>query len=68
MCRSSNLSSGTVPDARLSANVPLLNATNSFSGADPNLAVTGGTIFGRITAQKAGVYGRQFQYSGRFIW
>ena len=44
------------------------NITNSFSGADPNLNVTGGTIFGRITAQKAGVYGRQFQYSGRFIW
>jgi hypothetical protein len=44
------------------------NITNRFSGADPNLAVTGGTIFGRITAQKAGVYGRQFQYSGRFIW
>jgi hypothetical protein len=44
------------------------NITNSFSGADPNLNVTGGTTFGRITAQKAGVYGRQFQYSGRFIW
>jgi hypothetical protein len=44
------------------------NVPNSFSGADPNLSVTGGTIFGRITAQKAGVYGRQFQYSGRFIW
>jgi hypothetical protein len=44
------------------------NITNSFSGADPNLNVTAGTTFGRITAQKAGVYGRQFQYSGRFIW
>jgi hypothetical protein len=44
------------------------NITNSFSGADPNLNVTGGTAFGRITSQKAGVYGRQFQYSGRFIW
>lgn len=44
------------------------NITNSFSGADPNLSVTGGTIFGRITAQRAGIYGRQFQYSGRFIW
>ncbi len=28
----SSLTSGTLADARLSANVPLLNATNSFTG------------------------------------
>jgi hypothetical protein len=43
------------------------NITNSFSGADPNLAVTGGTIFDASGAEGR-IYGRQFQYSGRFIW
>lgn len=33
------LTSGTVPDARLSANVPLLNASNVFTGAIQELGV-----------------------------
>jgi len=36
-----NLSSGTVPDARLSANVPFLNASNTFSNS---LNVFSGTV------------------------
>jgi hypothetical protein len=50
----SNLGSGTLPDARLSANVPLLNASNVFtgnsntvsgsgSGSLPVLSVSGGS-------------------------
>jgi Carboxypeptidase regulatory-like domain len=43
------------------------NLTNRFTGADPNLTVTSAT-FGQITAQRAGVFGRQIQFSGRLIW
>ena len=43
------------------------NLTNRFTGADPDLSVTSAT-FGKITAQRAGVFGRQIQFSGRFIW
>ncbi|MBI3680346.1 MAG: TonB-dependent receptor [Acidobacteria bacterium] len=41
------------------------NLTNSFIGALPNVAVDS-SQFGRVTAQRAGFYGRQFQYTGRF--
>jgi hypothetical protein len=40
---------------------------NSFTGADLDLNITAPT-FGRITQQRAGVYGRQIQFTGRFIW
>ncbi|MBI1787548.1 MAG: TonB-dependent receptor [Acidobacteria bacterium] len=43
------------------------NLLNAFTGADPDLSVTSAT-FGRITAQRAGIFGRQIQFSGRFIW
>jgi hypothetical protein len=43
------------------------NMMNSFTGANPILDVNLST-FGRITSQRAGIFGRQFQYSGRFIW
>ena len=43
------------------------NLTNRFTGADPNLTVTAAT-FGQITAQRAGGFGRQIQFSGRLIW
>ncbi|MEP7365385.1 MAG: TonB-dependent receptor [Acidobacteriota bacterium] len=43
------------------------NATNTFNGANPNTTF-GSSSFGAITAQQAGYYGRQFQYSGRFVW
>jgi hypothetical protein len=41
------------------------NMTNSFIGALPNVNVDS-SQFGRVTAQRAGFYGRQFQYTGRF--
>jgi hypothetical protein len=43
------------------------NLTNSFMGANPSTDPNAGT-FGRIATQKAGYFGRQFQYSGRFRW
>jgi hypothetical protein len=43
------------------------NLLNAFTGANPDLGVTSPT-FGRITAQRAGVFGRQLQFSGRLIW
>ncbi|MGH9628250.1 MAG: TonB-dependent receptor domain-containing protein, partial [Bryobacteraceae bacterium] len=43
------------------------NATNSFMSANPIVDVTLPT-FGRITQQKTGFFGRQFQYSGRLRW
>jgi hypothetical protein len=53
----SNVSSGTLGDARLSANVPLLNAaTNTFTGNAAfggTLGVTGATTVGAFTASGA---------------
>jgi hypothetical protein len=43
------------------------NATNTFNGELPVTAITS-SQFGRVVAQRAGYFGRQFQYSGRFIW
>jgi hypothetical protein len=43
------------------------NLFNAFTGTDPDVSVTSAT-FGKITAQRAGLFGRQIQYSGRFIW
>ena len=43
------------------------NLFNAFTGADPDVSVTSNT-FGKITAQRAGVFGRQIQFSGRLIW
>lgn len=43
------------------------NLANAFTGANPSTAVTAAT-FGRITSQRAGIFGRQVQFSGRFIW
>jgi hypothetical protein len=43
------------------------NAFNNFNGALPSTQF-GTSAFGAITAQAAGYLGRQFQYSGRFIW
>jgi hypothetical protein len=43
------------------------NATNSFMGANPSMDVNS-SIFGRVVNQRAGFFGRQFQYSGRFRW
>jgi hypothetical protein len=43
----SQISSGTVPDARLSSNVPLLSANNSFNGANTfnqNIRVNGSAV------------------------
>lgn len=50
----SNLASGTVPDARLSSNVPLLNATQTWTGANnwtsPTLSTfTYGVVVGSLT-------------------
>lgn len=54
----SNLTSGSLPDARLSANVPLLNAANTFSAAAQAISVASGspslsvvTATGSITAK-----------------
>jgi hypothetical protein len=43
------------------------NLTNRFPAANPDLTVTSAT-FGKIVAQRAGVFGRQIQFSGRLIW
>jgi hypothetical protein len=43
------------------------NLLNAFTGADPDLNVTSGN-FGKITAQRSGLFGRQIQFSGRLIW
>ena len=43
------------------------NLFNAFTGAPPDVSVTSAT-FGKITAQQAGLFGSQIQYSGRFIW
>ncbi|MCC6394197.1 MAG: TonB-dependent receptor [Bryobacterales bacterium] len=43
------------------------NVLNAFTGADPNLSVTS-PLFGQITSQRAGIFGRQIQYTGRIIW
>jgi hypothetical protein len=43
------------------------NALNNFNGALPVTSV-GSSQMGRIVAQRAGYFGRQFQYSGRFHW
>lgn len=43
------------------------NLMNAFTGANPDVNVTSAT-FGRIVAQRAGVFGRQIQFSGRLIW
>jgi hypothetical protein len=43
------------------------NASNTFTGANPNLSVTSST-FGRVTAQPNGVNGREFQYNLKLIF
>ena len=43
------------------------NLLNAFTGADPDVSVTSGN-FGKITAERSGIYGRQIQFSGRLIW
>jgi hypothetical protein len=43
------------------------NLVNRFPAADPNLTVTSPN-FGQVISQRAGVFGRQIQYSGRFIF
>jgi len=43
------------------------NLTNSFMGANPSTDVNNGN-FGRISSQVRTHFGREFQYSGRFIW
>ena len=40
------------------------NFTNTFNGANPNTAVTSAQ-FGRVTAQRSGTLGREFQYNIR---
>lgn len=43
------------------------NLLNAFTGANPDTGVTS-VNFGKITTQRAGIFGRQIQFSGRFIW
>jgi hypothetical protein len=43
------------------------NATNTFNGAAPSTNF-GTASFGAVVAQRPGYFGRQFQYSGRFVW
>ena len=40
---------------------------HAFTGADPDVSVTSAT-FGKITAERSGIFGRQIQFSGRLIW
>jgi hypothetical protein len=50
------LSAGTVPDARLSTNVALLNASQSFTGVN-NLTNRANTIYGNFFGSGAGLTG-----------
>ena len=43
------------------------NLTNRFPAADPDQTPTSAT-FGKVVAQRAGVFGRQIQFSGRLVW
>ena len=43
------------------------NLTNSFMGANPSTNVNSGN-FGRIASKVRTHFGREWQYSGRFIW
>ena len=43
------------------------NLTNSFMGANPSTDVNSGN-FGRISSKVRTHFGREWQYSGRFIW
>jgi hypothetical protein len=43
------------------------NVVNSFTGATPSVDPTSPN-FGRIISEAAGIYGRQIQYTGRFIF
>ncbi len=52
---------------KLEIRMEAYNATNSFMGANPVLNVDS-SLFGRVVAQRGGFFGRQFQYSGRFLW
>jgi outer membrane receptor protein involved in Fe transport len=52
---------------KLEIRMEAYNASNSFMGANPVLNVDS-SLFGRVVAQRGGFFGRQFQYSGRFIW
>jgi hypothetical protein len=47
--------------------VEAYNLTNRFPAADPDLSVTSPT-FGQVVTQRPGVFGRQIQFSGRFVW
>ncbi len=49
---------------RLELRMEAYNATNTFSGADPNTNVQA-AAFGRVTAIAAGVQGREMQYNMR---
>lgn len=43
------------------------NLSNSFMGANPSTDVRSGT-FGQISSKLRTHFGREWQYSGRFIW
>ena len=43
------------------------NLTNSFMGSNPSTNPTSGT-FGVVSGKVSTHFGREFQYSGRFIW
>ena len=43
------------------------NLTNSFMGANPTTNVNSGN-FGRVASKVRTHFGREWQYSGRFIW
>ena len=44
------------------------NLTNRFPAADPDVSAVTSPNFGKVIAQRAGVFGRQIQFSGRLVW
>ncbi|HEU0124595.1 MAG TPA: TonB-dependent receptor [Bryobacteraceae bacterium] len=44
------------------------NVANSFFGADPATDPNNAATFGKILSQRAGVFGRQMQFTGRFYF
>jgi hypothetical protein len=44
------------------------NVANAFFGANPGTDPNNSAAFGRVLSQRAGFFGRQLQYTGRFYF
>ncbi|MFN0102273.1 MAG: carboxypeptidase regulatory-like domain-containing protein [Bryobacteraceae bacterium] len=53
---------------RFEVRLEAYNVANAFFGADPATDPNNAATFGRILSQRAGVFGRQMQFTGRFYF